>query len=389
MRFYLKLALFLIAVTLRIPQSAHAQSQVELITPRGSYVGKPVAHNKQICWLASEDGSYANVLFDEVTTFRKHPDTFRVQSQLDLRTQLKSEFSKSFEVIIRGSFVVAGPPDRTKAYADLVDRMSRSFSQYTSVRRLPVDRMEYPLVVLIFSNQGDFQKYARGDEINGGSLLKGYYHPHSNRVALFESERDRAALDTRFHSATRSGSGTRYRSASQPKSISLPPQTASTLIHEGIHQLAFNKGLHSRIGQNPRWIVEGLATMLEASGDMNLTRSDKSSTINESRLTRFQAYSKAARKETIADFIADDEKFFRGNVLNAYSQAWAITYFLAEEYPSAYARFLKRVAQRDALDEKYSAEERVADFQAEFGKDLPWLEVKFLRFIDGLEVSKK
>ncbi len=388
MQFLLKSNFFLLAVSLSISQSASAQSQVELITPRGSYIGKPVAHNKQVCWLASEDGSLSNVLFDEVKTFRKHPDTFHPQTQLDFRTQLKSEFGKSLEVIIRGSFVVAGPPGRAKAYADLVEKMSRSFSRYTSVRRLPVARMEYPLVVVIFSSQAAFQKYARGDEISGGNYLRGYYHPHSNRVALFESQRDRAVLSNQSNSASRSGSGTRYRSAVRSKSSTLPPQTASTLIHEGIHQLAFNKGLHSRIGQNPRWVVEGLATMLEASGDMNLTRTNKSSTVNEVRLSRFQAYSKVSRKETIADFIADDEKFFRRDVLDAYSQAWAITYFLAEEYPSAYARFLKRVAQRDPLDANYSAEERVADFQAEFGKDLPWLEVKFLRFIDQLEVSK-
>lgn len=383
-----RLLVFLLAIALSFPLSATAGSQVELITPQGSFIGKPVAHDKQICWLASEDGSFAHVLFDEVTTFRKHPKTFHAQTQLDFRTQLTAEFGKSFEVVIRGSFVVAGPPGRTKAYADLVEKMSRSFSRYTSVRRLPVTRMEYPLVVIIFSSQAEFQKYARGDEVNGGKFLKGYYHPYSNRVALFESEHDRAALGNRSKSASRSGSGTRYRSVNRSNATALPPQTASTLIHEGIHQLAFNKGLHSRIGQNPRWVVEGLATMLEASGDMNFTRSKKSSTINESRLIRFQAYSKVSRKETIADFIADDEKFFRRNVLDAYAQAWAITYFLAEEYPSAYARFLKRVAQRDPLNGNYSAEERVADFQAEFGKDLPWLEVNFLRFIDGLEVSK-
>jgi hypothetical protein len=33
---------------------------------------------------------------------------------------------------------------------------------------------------------------------------------------------------------------------------------------------------------------------------------------------------------------------------------------------------------------EYTADERVADFQKSFGQDLDWLQVEWLRFMDGL-----
>ena len=39
---------------------------------------------------------------------------------------------------------------------------------------------------------------------------------------------------------------------------------ADTIIHEAAHQTAFNTGVHTRCGDSPRWLVEGLGTMFEA-----------------------------------------------------------------------------------------------------------------------------
>ncbi len=363
-----------IIVLASIAASANAQSQVELHIGEARHIGKPVAHNKQVCWLASTDGQYSQVLFSRVTEFAKYPKPFRAQSLVEAKNELKSELGKSFEVQIRGSFVIAGPARRIGKYADALEEMSRSFSRYISVRRLPIVQPEFPLIVVIFPDENSFAEYCRKDGMFFTPYLKGYYHPMTNRVALFESP------DPRQRSSA--------RGSSRSEATDLSNQTVSTLIHEGIHQLAFNNGLHSRIGQNPRWVVEGLATMLEADGILNVSRVTSREPINRSRLLRFQEYCKEQRSETIADFIAGDERYFQKSALDAYSQAWALTYFLAEEYSSNYARYLKTIAQRDPLKGPYQAEERLADFQSAFGKDLQWLEVKFIRFIDGLNANE-
>lgn len=346
---------------------------VELKTNGETYVGQPVVHNDLVCWLTNTEGRYSRVVISDILSASKLPQPFHVQSAVGIRSTLKSEFSNRLEVVTRGSFVVAGPPGRTDAYADQLDRLHRFFSRYTSVRRLPVTRPEYPLVVIIFPERKEFIDYVRSDDIPAGPFLRGYYHPLTNRVTMFES-------DGRLVSGNQQSSSGRRGASSQ-----LPQQAVATLLHEGIHQLAFNQGLHSRIGQNPRWIVEGLAMMLEANEEMNQTTPKELSNLNVSRLLHFQKYRAQSREENIADFIADDERYFKKNVLDAYSQAWALSYFLSEQYSAGYAKYLKRVAERDPLDQEYSGEERLKDFASIFGKDLPWLEVKFLRFIDGLK----
>lgn len=376
MPFFDRCSLQTLSVLLIWTAPVDAQSQIALTTDQKTYIGRPIAHNQQICWLSNEAGRYSQVLFRDVISFSKHPEPFQIQTSVKLREQLKAELGRSYEVVIQSHFIVAGPPGRTKAYAKLLDRMARSFSRYISVRKLPAANLEYPLVVIIFPDRNAFQVYSQAEEIKSGRFLQGYYHPHTNRIALFETP----TQAQRVNSAS--------TAAASKEFDALPPATAATLIHEGIHQLAFNSGLHSRIGQNPRWIVEGLATMLEADRNLNLTQSPANSSLNLSRLRQFKAYRASTRKETIAEFIANDEQFFNQSILDAYSQAWALTYFLAEEYPAAYPQYLKRVAERDPLDPNYSPQERLTDFQSIFSKDLAWLEVKFLRFVERLEVPE-
>ena len=47
------------------------------------------------------------------------------------------------------------------------------------------------------------------------------------------------------------------------------------MVHEATHQLGYNLGLHNRTGSNPKWIVEGLATVFETPG-METHASDRS-----------------------------------------------------------------------------------------------------------------
>lgn len=343
-----------------------AESFIELRTSAGSASGTPIFHNKQICWLAEEDGSYSRVLFRDVTSSRRLKKNFHPFTSLQAKTDLQRELGKSFEVITAGQFVVAAPQGKASSYARMLDVVSRSFSQYSSVRRLPVKGITYPLVVIIYPNQLEFSIAARERGISADRTLKGFYHPWTNKILMFEEQ---------GHSEEASAN----KSASEA--------TISTLIHEGIHQLAFNQGLHSRVGRNPRWVVEGLANMMEVNIDVHRSQKFTGSRINVERLSWFKNYLSKSRKEAIAEFIVEDEAYFRVNPLNANSQAWALTFYLAEEHPSAYAKYLKTVAERDPLLAEYSAKERIIDFQKAFGNDLAWLEVRFLRYIDRLSTE--
>ena len=77
------------------------------------------------------------------------------------------------------------------------------------------------------------------------------------------------------------------------------------------------------------------------------------------------------------------DRLFQSSVLDAYAQAWAVTFYLAETRSSKQTKYLRTVSARDPM-KPYSAEERLADFQAAFGNDLDRLEVSFLRFMGDL-----
>jgi hypothetical protein len=162
---------------------------------------------------------------------------------------------------------------------------------------------------------------------------------------------------------------------------SVNAETKDTIIHEATHQLAFNMGLHSRVGETSLWVVEGLATVFEAPGIRNSSANLGAKTrINHDRYVWFGNFQKERRKpKSLEAFIASDD-FFKSNPLDAYSQAWALTFFLVETRSRQYARYLQITSARNPFAE-YPPEAREADFKQAFGSNLVLLEAEFLRFI--------
>ena len=69
--------------------------------------------------------------------------------------------------------------------------------------------------------------------------------------------------------------------------------------------------------------------------------------------------------------------------LDAYAEAWALSFFLLETRPRQYFELVRKTAALPAF-ELYRSPERLEDFKDVFGADLALLEAHFLRFIDQL-----
>ncbi|MDB5389239.1 MAG: hypothetical protein JWM11_4885, partial [Planctomycetaceae bacterium] len=160
----------------------------------------------------------------------------------------------------------------------------------------------------------------------------------------------------------------------------------STMIHEATHQVAFNTGIHNRLGTaNPRWLVEGLATAFEAPGmrSTSLQRTPGAK-INVSRLTQFRDFVQNRRRPKTLETFIRNGNLTDGNLLDGYAQSWALTYFLIETRSREYARYLKLIVARPLLAE-YTDEQRLADFRSAFGNDVVLLEAKFLRYLEQVK----
>ncbi len=108
----------------------------------------------------------------------------------------------------------------------------------------------------------------------------------------------------------------------------------------------------------------------------------RSSRINDYRLRHFQKYLERRPSDALVRLIASDQPF-RTEVLDAYAEAWVLSFYLFETRSHDYSRYLARVAARPPFS-TYSAQARVADFRSVFGADLSVLENQLLRFVDEL-----
>src|SRR5262249_37505325 len=204
----------------------------------------------------------------------------------------------------------------------------------------------FPMVALIFASEQAFAEYCRSDDMSFAHGLRGYYNPESNRIAFFEDptnvglaprplDNDRALAVLGSFS---NDSAAAFLDVVPPAAAGQPIDATfrDTLVHEATHQIAFNMGLHTRIGDNPRWVVEGLAMIFERT----FGSSDKRR-INEER---FQWFMEKTRKDVVPlkVFVAEDRPFGT-RILDAYAESWALAYYLSERRPVEYAKDLQLV----------------------------------------------
>ena len=333
------------------------RSLIEIKIGKEQFSGRIVAADDRDCWVFQRDGRMSRVRMDDVDDCSEVDPRFRPLPSLELRDQLRTEFGRDFEVKATAHYIVVARKESAERYAKLFEQVYRQFHSYFVPRGFRMEEPEFPLVAVVLPDQASFTKYCRAEGANPKPGVVGYYLPVSNRVALYD------------RTATGRSNGS---------------DTDDTVIHEATHQVAFNTGVHSRIGQSPQWVVEGLATLFESEG-VRTKQSGGSSLdrINSERFEWFQTYRRQRRvPASLESFIRNDSAFQRA-ALDAYSEAWALTFYLAESRSAELAAYLRSIAARDPL-QPYTADERLKDFQAAFGADLTLIESGFLRFHDRL-----
>ena len=334
-----------------------------------SYEGKVVGLTKSTCSLIDREGRLLQLPVTSLKKFEKLSPTFDPYSAREVRDRLRHDFP-DYEVSGRGVYLVCGPPGRSARYAELFDSIYRDLDQFFRVRGFEVTKPEGSLTAIVFRSQSEFFEYARRDGVKPAEGLQGYYSLKTNRVALYDSQ------ELLSHTGSIRGNRTIAAAAR------IAGNTANTIIHEATHQVGYNIGVHSRIAGAPVWVVEGLATVLEPEGMRSRRARDEK--LNPERFQWFQNRHFPSREAgSLARLIASDDLFF-SQTLNSYSESWALTYFLLNNSTRQrqFISYLKRIGERDPAV-KYSARERLADFQAEFG-DISRLEVDFLRFMERM-----
>jgi hypothetical protein len=314
--------------------------------------GRVLTHNDEMCWLLHQDGRLQQIAMGNVTDFKELGERFKANSQLEIRKQLETEFGSDFEVRTTSHYVVVARRGIAESYAVLFERIYFEFMRLFRARGLRVVEAEFPLVAIVLPDEVSFVKYCRNEKTRVQPGMVGFYLSTSNRVAMYE----------------------------RPNAMNLD----RTVIHEATHQVAFNTGIHSRLARHPRWVVEGLATVFEADGIRSRHgTSSPADRINRERYLWFLEYAKSRRPaKALKNFVCEDS-LFEKSVLDAYGEAWSLSFFLMETQPKEYSNYLKKLVDRDPLS-VYGADERLKDFTDSFGQDLDKIESTFLWFIQKI-----
>jgi hypothetical protein len=381
---------------------AEAKSRlIEVKDEFQTYTGKVIAKDSARCFLMDEFGVLTTHHISRLTSFRVISDSFHRVSPSEFRKQLLTEFRSGYDIHVSAHYVVVGKKGKAKAYATLFEEIYRQVDSFYSIRGFETSEPEFTMVAIVLNTVDEFKEYCGRDQMLWSEDLRGYYSLKSNRVVLYDSPAKlnasaespvdaeiSAALETNVALTANelAPDNTATNQATLAAMLNgVAGETADTIVHETTHQVGYNIGIHSRIGETPTWVIEGLATVLEAPGIRVRGSSGTADKINADRLNWFSTeYESRRLPGDLARMVAGDE-VFRNQALDAYSSAWAFTYFMTENPARArsFVRYLRILGERDPL-QHYTAEERLKDFQSAFG-DVSKVEMDFLRSIDRLE----
>lgn len=319
--------------------------------------GQPLAWASEQILLLGRDGALYDFKPADAKNSQKTAKAYAGYSAGEMQAIVRAEFDRRFDISISTHFVIVRPRGRGLEWANRLETLYSGFTQYMSVRGVHLAQPPTPLVAIVFPTRDEYYKHsaAAGTPLSPGTL--GHYEIRSNRIFLYDIETDANADWS---------------------------SNAETIIHEATHQTAYNVGVHDRFAEQPRWVVEGLAMMFEAPGVWSAASlHTQAQRINRYRLEYFRAGAKTRRPNWIGQLIADDETFETA-ALDAYANAWVLSFYLCETRPQEYSAYLAKVADRK-LFTAYPPAERIADFSKFFGNDFKLLTAHVERFVAELQ----
>ncbi|MFM7055469.1 MAG: DUF1570 domain-containing protein [Planctomycetota bacterium] len=273
----------------------------------------------------------------------------------ELARQLLAGLGSEFTVTQTEHYLILA--NSSDEYAEfcgkMLEKVSVEFQKFMAGLGVDVQFPERRLPVLIFAAAGEFEAYAgRLHPEISFTDTPGFYTVRDNLVLLQDLSQDRSL---------RTAAAIRRSLADQPLQV-------ATVIHEAVHQLAFNTGVQVRMADNPVWFSEGLSLCFEQPSLRTPLLWTRPNLLNARHHAEFLRISEAAELPiSLADLIRRDALFQQsGTAVAAYAESWALVTWLVREQPEQLGRWIGNLRQQQPLD-PVTADERTAMFVSAFG----------------------
>lgn len=323
--------------------------------------------------LLARDGVLWLIPPEELVSHTSDAAPFTPLAREELAKRLLAELPSGFKSYSTAHYLILY--QTSPAYAQwcgaLFERLYMAFNNAWTRKGFELTEPEFPLVAVVFADKQSYQDYSKHDLGVMSDSVIGYYGLLSNRMTMY----DLTGMQSQ---------GRRYgKTTAQINQILAQPEalrTVSTIVHEATHQIAFNCGLHARLSDCPRWFNEGVAMYFETP-DLNSPKGWKGiGNVSRTRLVQFAKYLAARPSDSLETLIRDDRRFLDPQqALDAYAEAWALTYFLLHQHPKEYVAYLRMLSAKKPLMQD-KPERRIEEFRQAFG-DLQKLDTEFLRYM--------
>jgi hypothetical protein len=320
------------------------------------YYGRPLGQDSEKFALLRWDGRITVLPLQK--RLERFSPGFAPYTMDELAKRLQKQYGSNYRTQSSKHFMVVYPRTNKKKWADKYEAVYRQFKAYLASEKIDIAEPTFPMIVVVLGSRNEFNRSLAGEIIFKKDVF-GYYSRINNRVTTFVSSDPRLAKRIERLSAV-------------------------TVVHEAIHQVAFNTGVHNRLCTVPRWTSEGFAMLFESQGfRKNEPNKPVSARVNQRRLATLKKMFQSGRATGTLETLIRNDRIFVTDPDLAYSLSWGLAFYLAEKQKSKYLSFVIQDANTNEFA-TYSPDERVTFFMKTFETDFDTLERRLKKFILSL-----
>ena len=336
------------------------------VTLQGTIVTTP---SLDTLLLMTSDSHYHSTKKQSVLDHTSDSVPFEYDDKDVLSRTLQREFGSQFHVQSSMHYVIcssASVGDTNRCNAAL-ERLFKGFFAFWKNRGLPLTLPPNQLVIVLHGNREMYQQHGQNELGDAVSSVYGYYSQKTNRVNLL-------AVDVVQRNGISGGA-----------SGVLASRTMATVIHEATHQLSYNSGLQTRLAPHPLWFSEGLAIFFEPPNLKTQTGYQPIGAVSPLHLGAYRAVSRVRKVMNLEELVAHDRVFRDSATIRmAYSQSWALTYFLIRTRRAEFLTYLETQGAKQSLSTDSPAI-RLRDFENAFDGTIRELHREFQRYMQRVK----